>query len=135
MCRQWGRSIATVAFEYLCVTKREVYTTEELNDHALREEFEESSLKVLVVRNLKSKAVFAHAVVAKGVDEKGFMVDSVLKDIAWMADSRRILKSDKEPVVVKVLWESLKALKVEGLDQASEEHPPLESRNPMAALW
>ena len=36
--------------------------------------------------------------------------------------SRVILKSDNEPAIVRLLKESLKALRVEGLDQAGEEH-------------
>ena len=59
--------------------------------------------------------------VAKEVDDKGLIVDSVVKDIA-----RVIHKSDKEPAIVKVLRESLKALKVEGLDHAREEHSPFQ---------
>ena len=70
---------------------------------------EEISLKVLVVGDLTSKAEFARAAIAKGVDEKGLIVDSIVKDIAWTGDSRVILKSDNEPAIAKVLEESLKA--------------------------
>ena len=76
-----------------------------------------------MVRNLKSEAVVAHAVVAKGVDEKGLIVDSIVKDIAGMRYALSILESDNEPAIVKVLQELLKALMVERLEQAIGEHP------------
>ena len=75
-------------------------------------------------RDLKSKAVFAHAVVATGVVEKCFIVGSIMKDIAWMGFARVKLKSGNEPAILKVVQEFLKALKVEVFDQAGGEHPP-----------
>ena len=95
-----------------------------VDDDALRKELEERPLEFLVVRDLKPKAFFAvHAVIAKGVDEKGLITDSIVKDIDWMGCARVIFKSDNEPAIVKVVQESIKALKVEGLDQAGGEHP------------
>ena len=38
LCRPWGGSIATVAFDYLLLTNGEVYTTQEWNDNAMPEE-------------------------------------------------------------------------------------------------
>ena len=35
-----------------------------------------------------------------------------------------ILKSDNEPAIVRLLREALKVLRVEGVEQAAEEHPP-----------
>jgi hypothetical protein len=81
-------------------------------------------LKVLVVRDMRSKALFAHAVTVKGADADGFAVQCVVEDVLWLGYSRIILKSDNEPAIVRLLKESLKALRVEGLEQAAEEHPP-----------
>ena len=38
----------------------------------------EGAAHILFVRNSKSKAVFAHVVPAKGIDEKGFSVDALV---------------------------------------------------------
>ena len=43
------------------------------------------------------------------------IVKSIVEDIAWMGYSRVILMTDNKPAIVKVLQESLDALKVEGL--------------------
>jgi len=60
----------------------------------------------------------------KGVDEKGYVVNQIVEDVAWLGYSKCVLKTDNEPAIVQVLKESLKALKVKGLDQVQEEHPP-----------
>ena len=38
----------------------------------------ESAVKLLIVRDDKSKAIFGHVVPKKGIDEKNFAVDSLL---------------------------------------------------------
>ena len=60
--------------DYLFVTKKGVFEQSELQTIP-----EEEVLKVLVVRDDKSKALFAHAVPMKGVDEKNFIVQQVVK--------------------------------------------------------
>ena len=52
---------------------------------------------MLVVRDNRSKAVFAHVVPAKGIDEKGFSVDALVSDVKWLGYSKVTLKSDNEP--------------------------------------
>ena len=80
---------------------------------------------MLVVRDLKSKAVFAHAVVAKAVDEKGLIIDTIVKDIVWIGYSRVILKLDNWPAIVKVLRDLIRLV----------VHTQLRTtRKPMAAL-
>ena len=81
----------------------------------------EESLKVLVVRDSKSRSLFAHAVPSKGVDEKRFSVDRVVRDCEWLGYSRVALKSDNEVAINKLVAEALKGLRIEGIDQASEE--------------
>ena len=81
------------------------------------------ALKVLVVKDTQSKSVFAHAVPQKGIDDKGFAVDCIVEDVLGFGFAKVLVKSDTEPAIVKLLMESLAALKVEGLN-ASEEHPP-----------
>ena len=82
-----------------------------------------SALKLLIVKDSKSGPVFAHAVVQKGIDDKRFAVDMVVRDVLWLGYPQVVLKSDNEPAVVKVLQEALGALKVTGV-QAGEEHSP-----------
>ena len=78
----------------------------------------------MVVRDSRSKAVFAHVVPSTGVDEKGFAVDALVEDVGWIGYSRVTLKSDNEPAGVKVLAESLRELRVRGVEQTLEEHLP-----------
>ena len=87
-------------------------------------------LKVLVVKCFKSKALFAHAVLPKCVDEAGYVVDCIVQDILWLGYSKVFLTCDNEPAILKLLAETLKVLKVEGLEQACEEHPvPYDSKS------
>ena len=124
---QSARKIAIVGFDYMFVGKRRTYEREEELEE---DDKADGVLKVLVVRCFKSKALFAHAVPAKGVDEAGYVVDCVVQDILWLGYSKVILKCDNEPAILKLLAETLKVLKVEGLDQACEEHPvPYDSKS------
>ena len=100
----------------------------------IHEEFEKSdeseidpqlALKVLVVRDFKSKAFFAHAVKCKGSDADGFAVRCFVDDIKWLGYTKVILKSDNEPAIVKCLSDALRVVRVDGnMEQAPEEHPP-----------
>ena len=73
-----------------------------------------NALKLLIVKDSKSSAVFAHAVVQKGKDDKRFAVDMVVRDVLWLGYPHVLLKSDNEPSVVKLLQEALGSLKVTG---------------------
>ena len=48
----------------------------------------EGAAKVLVVRDSRSKALFALVVPSKGVEERGFAVDSLVEDVRWLGYSR-----------------------------------------------
>ena len=82
------------------------------------------TLKMLIVKDALSKSVFAHAVPKKGVDEKRFAVDMVVRDCLWRGYSKMLLKSDNEPAIVALLKQALASLKIEGLEQVGEEHSP-----------
>ena len=117
-CSVESHSIAMISMDYFFVSRKGgIYDTAVECD-------DPDALKVLVVKDTKSKAVFAQAVPQKGIDEKRFAVDVVVESVLWLGYSQVILKSDNEPAIVKLLKESLAALKVKGLDQASEEHSP-----------
>ena len=81
-------------------------------------------MKVLFVRDGKSKCVFAHVVHMKGVDETGFAVGALVDDVKWLGYIKIALKSDNEKPIVRLLTEALRELRVQGLDQCLEEHPP-----------
>ena len=48
-----------------------------------------------------------------------------MDDVLWLGYVEVILKSDNAPAIIKLLKESLAALKVSGLEQAGAEHSPL----------
>ena len=58
------------------------------------------------------------------MDEKRHAVDIIVDDVVWLGYSKVILKSDNEPAIIKLSKEALATLKVPGLEQAGEEHPP-----------
>ena len=108
-----------IAFDYCFISDGGDIVTED--------EFQaagDGAAKVLVARDSKSRAVFAHVVPSKGVDAKGFAVASIVDDIRWLGYTRVVLKSDNEPAVVKLKQEALRELRVMGLDQCLEEHSP-----------
>ena len=47
-----------------------------------------------------------------------------MDDFLWLSYAKVILKSDNEPAIVKLLKKALSTLKMSGVDQAGEEHPP-----------
>ena len=83
-------------------------------------------VNILVAKDSRSEALFAHVVPSKGVDERRFAVDMLVEDCKRLGYSRIILKSDNEVAIVRLLTESLKELRVSvgDLGQVMEEHPP-----------
>ena len=113
------RSTPVVSFDYAFISDAgDVFTDEDFIAAG------EGAAKLLIVRDSRSKAVFAHVVPAKGIDERGFAVDALVSDILWTGYARVTLKSDNEPAIVKLLKEALRELRISGLEQVLEEHPP-----------
>ena len=115
-----GSSIPIIAFDYLFVTERGVVTREEMEADVSQRVV----LKILVVKDLQSKAIFAHTVTQKGVDADGYAVVRLVEDIKLLGYTKVILKSDNEKAIVKLLQESLRRVKTEVMDQVASEHPP-----------
>ena len=94
----------------------------------LREEVTEEDkkilLKILVAKNSKSRALFAHVVRTKGADEDGYAVTRMAEDIELLGYTGIILKSDGERAIVSLLKETLRAAKIAVMDQVGFEHPP-----------
>ena len=63
-----AHAVAILAF-------RSCYTREEWATEDVRQEAREKALNILVVRHSRSKAIFAHAVPVKGIDEKNYAED------------------------------------------------------------
>ena len=114
-----ARQIAMISMDYMFITRQGAVISE--GDPGWDDP---EALKVLVVKDSRSKSVFAHAVPQKGVDVKRYAVDMIVEDVLWLGYSKVLLKSDNEPAIVKLLKQSLASLKVSGVDQAGEEHPP-----------
>jgi hypothetical protein len=107
-----------VSFDYVFVGDKGEITCQEQAD------IEEGSIKILVVRDNISKSMFSHVVPAKGIDEKGFAVDAITSDVVWMGYTKVMLKTENEPAILKLLKESLRELRVEGLEQVMSENAP-----------
>ena len=100
MARRITGACPVVSFDYAFLSDHDEIVTQEGFEVA-----GEGAATMLVVRDNKSKAVFAHVVPTKGIDEKGFSVDALVSDVKWLGYNKVTLKSDNEPAIVKLLQE------------------------------
>ena len=108
--------VPVISCDYLFISARGVFTRKEW-----RQEEDETFSKILVIVDSRSKSMFAHAVPQKGADERGYAVDCFATDVAWLGWSRVIIRSDNEPAIAKLVVETIKDLKVNGIEQAAAE--------------
>ena len=113
-------AIPVIAFDYLFITKGRILRREELDEETSKS----VTMKILVVKDTKSKTVFAHTVMQKGVDSEGYAVTRLIEDVKWLGYTKVILKADNERAIVRLLKESLRRIKTETVDQVAQEHPP-----------
>ena len=66
--------------------------------------------------------MFTHAVHVKGADEGGVAVKPIVDDIVWLGYSEAVLKTDNALAILKLLQESLRDLRAEGIDQVMHEN-------------
>jgi len=78
-------------------------------------------VKCLLLKDMKSKAMFAWVVPNKGRDMTGFVVDQLTTAIKWLGYTNLVLKSDNEPAVLALLRDTLRAIRI-NVDAAKEEH-------------
>ena len=110
------RLVPVISFDYLFVLKSgKLVERSEVHE-------QEVQVKILVVKDKKSRAVFAHLVQQKGADADGYAVECLRRDIQWLGYARLVLRSDNEPAIVNLLKESLKELRVSNIEQCQEEH-------------
>ena len=116
------RTVPTVSFDYLFVSDKGTIAR---GDFEVEGEAQKG-IKILVVKDDKSKCVFAHVVPVKGIDSKNYGVDMVVSDVVWMGYTRIIIKSDNEPAMLRLVRENLLKLRVATgeMEQVMEEHPP-----------
>ena len=120
--------VSRFAFDYMFITKDKVVPRDELTE----EDEKNILMKILVAKDSRSRAIFAHVVRRKGVDEEGYAVKRLAEDIEWLGYTRIILKSDGEPAIVRLLKETLRVAKTVVtdqdkavvMDQVTQEHPP-----------
>ena len=77
---------------------------------------------MLIVRDLRPNAFFAHAVEKKGLDDKGYIVDAIVADVVWTGCSKVLPKSDNEAAMIQVLADARKRLKEEKLEIFLDEN-------------
>ena len=117
-----------IAFDYLLMNVKGSLLRAEVDEAAF--ENDSMGVKVLVVKDAKSKMLFAHVVPSKGVDETRYAVDAVTADIVWLGYTKVILKSDNEPAILKRCEEALEELRVGSfcMEQVAVDHPPPHDR-------
>ena len=116
-----SRDLPVLSFDYLFITGGKMVRRDELDDA----EADNTTLKILVLKCSKTKAVFAHVVDRKGTDAEGYAVRRMVEDIMWLGHTRLTLKADNERAIVKLLGDALRTAKseVRELEQVQAEHP------------
>ena len=108
------------AFDYLFIGKDGV----PIQRQHLSEDRDEVDVKILIAKDTRGKAVFAHVIPQKGVDADHYSVDVLVKDVLWLGFREVFLKSDNEPAILKLLEHALTELRLDAkLDQLAQEHP------------
>ena len=57
------------------------------------------------------------------MDPQNYAVERLKRDILWLGHNKIILKTDNEHAILSVLRNTLKALRIEGLESSQESHP------------
>ena len=81
-------------------------------------------VKIFVLRDSRSQALFGRVVPVKGMDDRHFAVDLLVEGVKWLGYSRATLKSDNEPAIVELFSEFWLMLMLERLEQVLDEKPP-----------
>ena len=74
-------------------------------------------LGTLVAKDSMSKVISAHVVKSNGVDDDGYPVEKLKRDILWLGYSKVNLKSDNGAAIVALLHQVFRGLKVETTEQ------------------
>ena len=97
-CSSASREIPVISMDYCFLSKRGLF------DHGEWTPLPgEQALKILIVRDSRSKVVFAHAVPTKGVDQHRHVIDCIVDDITWLGHVKVLLKGDNEEALNSVI--------------------------------
>ena len=102
------------------------YTMDDEGERALEQARAHGDVvKCILIRCLKTKAVFAHVVQHKGVSENDAVVDTILADLAWLGHTKVIVKADGEPALQALVHRVMGLAKVDfkDLEQMTKEDP------------
>ena len=113
------RNLPLLSMDYFFLTRDGLLKKEEIigklyeNEDALNQALETGDVvKCLLLRDMRSKAVFGWVVPSKGNDADGYVVDVLAEAIRWLGYTRLILKSDNEPAIAKLLTDVMAAVRV-----------------------
>ena len=123
-----------VGADYFFMTKKGIHRRDELeyeqNDDGNRKLEDARAkgevVKCIAVRCTSSKAIFGHVVPCKGLDEEGWVADTVVQDVAWLGHTKVIVKADGEPSLQALIKRVLEVARVEcpEIQNLSKEAPP-----------
>ena len=105
-------SVAVIAFDYIFISNKQILRRDEMTDDLIKK----SLVKILVVKDHKSKAVFAHVVTQKGTDCEGYAVQRLVEDVKWLGYTKVLLKANNERAIAKLLTEALRVTKIDGVE-------------------
>ena len=74
-----------------------------------------------MVKDLKNNSIFAHVVLQKVMDADGYAVVRLVDDIKWLGYTKVLPKADNERPIVRLLIDSLRSLRIVGLEQVAQE--------------
>ncbi len=88
-------------------------------------------VKAVLVRDMETKCLFAHAVPCKGADEEDYVASMVASDVLCLGHIEVILKGDNEPALQALIARILQIARVKAqnddeatLKKISKEEPP-----------
>ena len=109
-----------MAYDYGFLSRRDAEKTEKDPSH--------SCTKLIDGRESNKGVTFGHVIPRNGVLSGGHNVDLIVSDIQKLGYKRVIIKSDKEPAIVKQAMDVTKAIGVEVL--AEFDHKVIHSQTP-----
>ena len=106
--RTEARIVCVFAFDYLFLG----HDGRAIRREELTEGREEVKVKLLVAKDIRGKAVFAHVIPQKGVDQDHYSVDAPVKDVQRLGYREVFLKSDNERAILKLLEHALTEIRM-----------------------
>ena len=78
----------------------------------LEAEERQAALTVVAAYCSRSRFIFAHPVIAKGVSEDQYAADAISQDIGWLGYTQVFLRGDNEPALIALLKESSRSMRI-----------------------